>query len=179
MARFLRPLLVMLLALSLPGCGFQAVYGDPTDTDIEIGTYLASTSVVARGSGELGNRLKNNIEDRINPTSEKSLYGRSFILEVAIEAPRTPLGIGRTGTISRYDIMLNSRYTLLDAETRKVLDSGVLRRRASFFNAAEKYASYTAEQDAIDRGIKELGEDYKMRLAAFFAEEYKLSKVAD
>lgn len=167
------------LLLLLPACGFQAIYGKSDDTSIEIGTYLAATTVSARGSGELGNRLKIAVEDRLNPTASSSLYGKAFNLEIRVAAPRTPLGIGRTGEISRYDVTLQSHYVLTDGETREVLDKGIISRRVSFFNADEKFASYVAEQDAIERGINELGEDYKVRLAAYFAEHYKLSIVAD
>lgn len=174
-----RSCVAVALLLFLPACGFQAIYGKSDDTNIEIGTYLASTTVTTRGSGELGNQLKNTIEDRLNPTAATSLYGKAFNLEVRVTAPRTPLGIGRSGAISRYDVTLQSSYVLTDAETREVLDKGVITRRVSFFNADEKFASYAAEKDAIDRGINELGEDYKMRLASYFAEHYKLSVVAD
>ncbi|MBM3617581.1 MAG: hypothetical protein FJX23_03450 [Alphaproteobacteria bacterium] len=176
MSRILAGIALLLL---LPACGFQAIYGKSDDTNIEIGTYLASTTVNTRGSGELGNRLKIAVEDRLNPTAAASLYGKAFNLEIRVTAPRTPLGIGRSGAISRYDVTLQSSYVLSDAETREVLDKGVITRRVSFFNADEKFASYAAEQDAIDRGINELGEDYKIRLAAYFAEHYKLSIVAD
>lgn len=172
--------IVALLALFwFSACGFQPIYGKVEDKHIETGTYLASTTVEATGGSDLDLQLKNIIEDRINPKAESSLYGKSFLLEIQVTAPRTPLGIDRSGSISRYDITLRSTYVLYDAETREVLDKGVLTRRASYVNADEKFAAYSAEQDAIVRGIKELAEDYKMRLASFFAEHYKLSVVAD
>lgn len=174
-----KPFIGLVLLFALSACGFQAIYGQSDDTSIEIGTYLASTTVSASASGELGHRLQISIEDRLNPTASKSLYGKAFNLEVRVSAPRIPVGIDRTGEISRYDVTLQSQYVLTDAETMDVLDKGMITRRVSFFNTDEKFASYAAEQDAVDRGIKELGEDYKVRLAAFFAEHYKLSIVAD
>lgn len=179
MSLYARILALLIASLLLQNCGFQPIYGAVEDDDIEVGTYLASTEVKALGGNSLANDLKIAIEDRINPKAQESLYGRSFQLEVTIRTPRTPLGIGRSGAISRYDITLDSRYRLVDLDTKEELTRGVMQRRVSYFNADEKFAAYTAEQDAIRRGVRELSEDYKMRLSSYFAQYYKLSTVAD
>lgn len=170
---------LLITALLLQGCGFQPVYGEVQDDHIEVGSYLASTEVRAKGGSDLVNQLKMGIEDRINPKAQESLYGPSFQLEITLRTPRTPLGIGRSGAISRYDITLDSRYRLIDLDTKQELTKGVIQRRVSYFNADEKFAAYSAEQDAIRRGVKELAEDYKMRLASYYAQYYKLSTVAE
>src|SRR5690606_30430679 len=157
------------------GCGFTPVYGTNDDYDIEIGTYLASIKVEHhRVSGVLGQQLENALEDRLNPTSKDSLYGTAFRLQFTVVPRQDAAIIEQTGVIQRFNIVLTSNYKLVDAYTGEVLDSGTVRRTASFFNAPEKYAAYVAEKDAVQRALVEMSEDYRLRLASYFAREYKL-----
>lgn len=169
----MRTILVFLLAYLVSGCGFTPVYGTNNDMDIETGTYLSSISL-KQSSGPLGQRLENALEDRLNPDGSGSLYDNAFRLEFTINSKRDAVVIEQDGSIARYNIMLVSSYRLVDTETNEVLDKGQVRRTASFFNAPEKFASYIAEKDAVDRALLELSEDYKLRLAAYFARDYKL-----
>lgn len=159
----------------LASCGFQPLHGTANDYDIEVSTYLASTKVEATGGEQmLAQQLENAVSDRFNPDSSPSLYNTAFRLEINLIQRRQAAIIQQSGVIGRYNVILVSQYKLIDAETRTVLDTGTIRRTASFFNAPEKYAAYIAEKDAVQRALLEMSEDYKMRIAAYFAREYKL-----
>lgn len=173
----MRILALLCLFPLLLACGFTPLHGKTDDLDIEIGTYLASTELRHRGGSEmLGQQLYNAIEDRFNPSSASSLYGKAFRLEFSVAEERNSGVVEQDGSISRFNIDIRSEYRLIDLETNAVLDSGHVRRTASFFNAPEKYASYIAEKDAVQRALIEMSEDYKLRLASFFAREYKLGQ---
>lgn len=71
----------------LAGCGFTPVHGNTSDYAIEVSTYLTSIDLSQR-SGALGQQLENAIEDRLDPNSSGSLYGKSFRLEFSISSKR-------------------------------------------------------------------------------------------
>ncbi len=168
-------ILACTLCLCLAACGFQPMYGDTQDRDIEAGTYLASIEVQPI-AGTLGQRLQIALEDRLDPSSGTSLYGKAFALNVSVRSKRDPVVVEPDGSIPRYNISLISQFRLLDAETGEVLYKGVVRRTASFNVADEKYAAFVAERDPVQRALVEMSEDYVVRLAAYFAQNYKLSK---
>lgn len=171
----MRHLAFLISLFLLASCGFQPLHGNASDYDIEVSTYLASTKVEAvGGDAMLSQQLENAVTDRFNPDSTTSLYDTAFRLEFSLAEQRQAAIVQQTGVIGRYNIILSSKYKLIDAETRAVLDAGTIRRTASFFNAPEKYAAYIAEKDAVQRALLEMSEDYKMRIAAYFAREYKL-----
>jgi hypothetical protein len=161
------------VAWCLAACGFQPIYGTTGDYDIEVGTYLSSIEFSQR-SGVLGQQLQNAMEDRFDPEASGSLYGKSFRLQFGLDSKRDAVVIGQDGSIARYNILLTSPYTLIDIESGAVLDRGTVRRTASFYNAPDKFSAYVAEKNAIDRALTELSEDYKLRMAAYFAQHYKL-----
>lgn len=167
--------LATVMVLVLAGCGFQPLYGSNSDRDIEVSTYLSSIRFSQR-SGALGQRLQNALEDSFNPDASSSLYGKSFRMEFSLESRRDAVVIEQDGAIARFNILLSSPYRLIDDETGEVLDKGTIRRTASFYNAPEKFAAYTAEKDAVERALKELAEDYRLRIAAYFAQHYKLGQ---
>jgi len=164
-----------MICLSLAACGFQPMYGETQDRDIEAGTYLASVAVQPI-SGTLGQRLQIALEDRLDPTSSASLYGKAFALEVNVRSKREPVVVEPDGSIPRYNINLVSKVRLLDSKTGDVLHKGTVQRTASFNVADEKYAAFVAERDAVQRALVEISEDYVVSLAAYFAQNYKLSK---
>lgn len=171
----MRGLVIAFCLLLLSACGFQPVYGNARDLDIEVGTYLASTDVKVSNSRDMSlQKLHNAIEDRLNPTSSASVYGHAFELVINLAQQRSAGVIERNGQILRYNILLTSSYTLRDANTNEVLDTGKLVTTTSFYNADERFAAYVSEQDAVDEAVKQLAEKYRMRLASYFAGEFKL-----
>lgn len=171
----MRAALLALLLLTLSACGFQPLYGKVDDRDIEVGTYLASIKVDGI-PGLSGQQLQMALEDRLNPNAKPSLYGKAFRLSVSLKVRRNPVIVEQDGSIPRYNLNLASSYRLIDENSQEVLDTGVARRVVSFNQADEKFAAYVAEKDALERGLSEMAEDYRMRLAAYFAQHYKLSE---
>lgn len=167
--------LLSLILILVAGCGFQPVYGTVGDRNIEVSTYLASVRLKQK-SGAMGQQLQNQLEDLFSPNSADSLYGEAFRLEFDVDSKRDAVVIEQDGSIARFNILLTSHYKLIDAETGELLDKGTVRRTASFFNAPEKFSAYIAERDAMARALREMAEDYKMRMTAYFAREYKLGQ---
>lgn len=161
---------ILLILLVLSACGFRPIYGDVGDQNIEMASYLTAIEVES-ASGELGNRLKIMVEDQLNPAHEQSVYAGRFKLVMDVKSDSIPLVIRGDGSIDRFSTNLVSSYHLYETASHRLITSGTLRRTASYNNLDEKFASYIAQKDALHHALGELAEDYKLRLAGFFASQ--------
>jgi len=154
---------VVLLAalLALTACGFRPVHGRQYQAEQE--TRLSSVAVVVDNS-RLGQLLKAEIESGANPDYERS--EKLYTLNIALFESNLYLFVNPDGTAGRGDIAFSSNYSLVRTLDRKVMKTGTL-KRVSSYNISETadYATYVSEEDARRRGIIELAQDYKLRLA--------------
>ena len=71
------------------------------------------------------------------------------------------------GTASRGDKVYDSSYTISSLADGKRIATGSIQRTSSYNTSPNAdYASYVSIEDARKRGILELAQDYKFRLAA-------------
>ena len=171
----MQKLLAILCLIGLTACGFQPIYGESSRQENDrIARYFAATDIRTK-SGARGQQLKNALEDQLNPNSIISDIKKHYTLQVEVQVRRDATVIERDGSISRYNVNVSSNYRLRDANGR-TLKKGVVRRTASYNDVNEHFSSYIGEKDAIQRAIKEMSEDYKMQLAAFYAEQIDFSR---
>ncbi|OYW14265.1 MAG: hypothetical protein B7X02_00390, partial [Rhodospirillales bacterium 12-54-5] len=114
-----------------------------------------------------GQLLEAEIKDAINPDYEhhEKIYG----LNIAINSTETRLFINPDGTSTRSDIPLTSSYTLTRLSDGKLLDKGTITRISSYNTSNADYSSYVSLRDAQRRGVMELAQNYKLRLANVLA----------
>lgn len=149
------------------GCGFQPLYGRPDPRATDVPVDLASIRI-APIPERVGQQFQAALEDRINP------YGHpvtpQYELKVTIIPTPQPLGIAQDGTVSRYNLHLDSNFVLTRLSSGEKVLTGNVRRVSGYNNVANAYFSvFIAERDAYNRSVVELAEDYRLRLAAFFA----------
>lgn len=149
------------MLLLLAACGFQPMHGEQSDS---AATLLAGF-VVEAPNDTLGREFKQNLEDRLNPgghVPDKALYK----LVVELTSGVSGVGVARDGTASRYNIVLNSPYTLTRISDGKVIHRGTVRHLASYNNQTNSYFStFISERDATRRGLVELSKMYRQRMA--------------
>ena len=152
------PLASLLLLIS---CGFQPLHSKEYRSELQSG--LSSVAVIVDTSRR-GQLLEAEIIHGINPTFEPA--EKHYTLSIALNEREIPLFINPDGTSSRGDIEYVSRYTLSRKADGVKLQEGVI-RRVSSYNTSESadYASYVSIEDARTRGIVELAEAYKLRIA--------------
>jgi LPS-assembly lipoprotein len=158
-----------LLALFLlTGCGFQPVYGErsqiPADSPIRAGV---SVSVASSDYPQLAQQFEHHLSDIVNP---EGLGGKAptYAMRVQLMVNTVGIGLARDGTAARYNVTLDSNYEIRRAGESDVLVTGQLRNVTSFNNPNNQYFStYISEQDARKRGIEELAEAYRQRLASY------------
>lgn len=158
---FLLPLLPLLLC----GCGFHPLYAkhpaDDTTSKLTAGVKIEPIE------GRSGQILRSNLEDRLNPAGYAS-GNPAYRLNIKLTHNSTPIAVARDGTVARYNVQLTSQYVL----TRNADDKIVARDQIGYVNSYNNltpayYSTYIAEQDAIKRGLIELSELYRQRLAIY------------
>lgn len=169
MQRFLAISLVFFLS----ACGFQPLHGqayretltvDLSSVRVSVtGSSIAVTSksVLPRRYGEL---LKAQIEDKTNPRNAPT--EKRFVLDISFTENDLALFVNPDGTASRGDLNYASTYSLKRLSDNKVVATGAILRVSSYNSSpTADFASYVSIEDARKRGIRELAEDYTLRLA--------------
>lgn len=156
------------LALScslLYGCGFEPVYASKRTTPNTIHTGGVAIDSIPGLSGQ---QFRAGLEDHLNPGGAVPA-NPAYRLNATLSYVTTPIGVARDGTVSRYNIYINSSYVLYRTSDNKRMTSGRLQHVSSYNNVTNAYFStYISEGDALKRGIAELSELYRQRLAAYF-----------
>ena len=153
------PLLLLLLTLS--GCGFTPVHGTHAQSPAAI-QNLAGLEINAP-SGRLGETLKADIEDGINPDYRAGTV--EYRLNITLEQQEISQFINPDGTASRGRIMVTSNYQLVRLADNELISAGTLRRSGSFDSDTQvDYATYISREDARRRAVADLANDYRLRL---------------
>lgn len=158
--------LILAVLFALTACGFEAVHAKRgprvPGSNSTAQSALQSVDVVVDRS-RLGQLLKAELEDQLNPTGERS--AKRYQLRISLKENKGGIFINPDGTSSRNDIRFNSDYRLIPIDGKEDIDTGNI-NRVSSYNLSDQadYATYVAEQDARKRGIVELARAYKLRL---------------
>lgn len=152
-------LLMVLCAVS--ACGFKPVYGKAERA--ELSNQLESIQIETEG-GRLPQLLKAEIEDQMNPDARRA--EKLFIMKIKFTETEMAMFINPDGTSSRGNLQYRSSYTLTRKLDGKLVDSGSLVRTSSYnISDVADYGTYVSRDDARRRGILQLAQDYKLRLA--------------
>lgn len=161
--------LLLLIPLLLAGCGFQPLYGKQSTGSAEVLSGVAIDSI----PGRMGQQFRQNLEDKLNPSGAVPAHP-TYRLTATVQSAATPIGVARDGTVSRYNVYLDSEYALVRISDGTKVSSGKLRHVSSYSNIPNEYFStYMSEADAIKRGITELSEVYRQRLSSYLAKDDK------
>lgn len=154
-------------ALLLAGCGFQPLYGTAS-TGNQIEHALASISV-ADPKTRLDQLIRNEVISSISPPG--SAGSSAYRLEILSEADKFT-SIESTNTEpSRLQYKVNTSYTLYDNQTGKPVHNGKTFSQVSYDRVDAPAANLQALNNAQERAAREIGQDIRIRLAAFFASD--------
>ena len=152
------------LPLLLASCGFTPVYGG-RQSGGGLSEHLAAIEISVP-KDRWTQQLRAEMEDRFNPDARPANV--AYRLEVSLSTKLIPAVVEDDGTISRYHVELVSPYLLKSAADGTELKRGTLRRFTSYNVSEADFASFTSQTDAFRRGVEELAEEYRLRLAAHF-----------
>ena len=94
-----------------------------------------------------------------------------YVLDVRLTLHTEKVGIRKDETATRANLFLDSRFTLRAAADNRVLYEDQVSSINSYNILDQPYPTDVAEADALSRGLRELSEDIKLRLAGYFASE--------
>jgi hypothetical protein len=171
--------LILISMMLLASCGFQPLEGqayrqqlnvdlsslavavEGTGVTIQSTTTTNTNTIVPRRYTEL---LRAEILDQFNPRTERA--EPLFLLKITYGEQQNPRFVNPDGTASRGDIVYDSTYTVTRLSDAKPVASGRLQRISTFNSSpTADYASYVSIEDARKRGLIELAQDYKLRMA--------------
>ncbi len=151
-----------LLAFSLSACGFKPVYGKET----EQGPQLAAIRV-ADIPGRNGQVLRTTLEDLLNP---ENVYSEpQYQLNIKLERALRELGIQDNLRVTRYDVALTAKYSLISLVDGREVTNGVSRIKSSYNRTESEFATFVADEDANQKAAEEMARDIKSRLAVFLS----------
>jgi len=160
---------VLLGALFVPAaCGFQPLYGEQqvATGGLDPVEYLAAIRV-APMPDRPGQQMHNLLRDRLNPRGQP--IRPRYLLVVELGEARENLGIRVDETATRANLTVIARFALRDAGTGDVLYRSDARSTNSFNILSSQFATDVAENDARERGLREVADSIRTRLGIYFS----------
>jgi LPS-assembly lipoprotein len=156
----------LLLLLPLAACGFSPMYGKKNSGSSQLNAGVQIDPI----AGREGQLLRIALEDGLNPGGVVP-HKPAYRLATTLQKTAVAIGVDRDGTVSRYNLYLDSYYRLYRNSDNLVVTTGKIRRVSSYNNLTGAYFStFVSENDAIKQGIREMGEEYRQRLAIYLSD---------
>jgi len=156
---------LLLLGLSLAGCGFQPLYGAHTiHTDADLAGIRVDP--IHERAGQL---LEIALRDGFNPENI-GVEARSVLVVILGESVGD-FAIRSDGTTSRQIYNLTAAFKLTDLKTHKLLLEGHSRSNNSYDVAENEYSVVVARDSAEKRAVRQLSDDIRARVAMFFRQK--------
>lgn len=159
--------LLLCLPFLLAACGFEPLYGKPPITENAPDSRLNAGVKIDSIPGHLGQVFKNHLEDVLNPGGSLP-KAPAYRLVANIGYITVPVSVARNGTVSRYNLNFSSDYVIIRTADEKPVTSGSVSYLSSYNNLTNIYfATYQAQQDALNRGTQALADLYRQRITAW------------
>lgn len=155
---------IFIICLCLAGCGWQAVYHQPSDNT----RHQLAAIDIAPMRDRIGQEIRSALIDRVAPYPNQTPRYR---LIATWQHALTDLGLqsDNTATLKKYTLSID--YTLVDLTTGAVALQDNARASTSYNILESEYANLTAEKDAGARLAIELAEAIRLRLGVYFANQ--------
>ena len=160
MNRVVASALIAAGALTLAGCGFTPLYGDPAVT-----AQLHSVQVTTP-PGRTGQLIREHLDDAL--ARNKGVTSR-YKMELVLSETRYPRGVRVDNVATRYEYVLTANYTVTALPSGTPVKVGTTRVEVTYDSADQPYASISAQQDAQDRAAAEAARKIQLELAAWLA----------
>ena len=158
-------IIALVCSLALSGCGFRPLYGEAEDGSSAFDDL--ETIQIAALPDRTGQQLHNLLRDRINPRGQPNRP--EYVLRITLSEKTEKLAIAQDETATCANLRLSATFTLTLLNSKAVVMKGRSNSANSYNIVDSQYATYVSENDARERALRELSEDIRLRLAAYFA----------
>ncbi|ATQ44821.1 hypothetical protein CSW64_00430 [Caulobacter mirabilis] len=156
-------LALALLTLAAPGlsaCGFTPLYAQPG-----VSSGLSGIETVAP-DGRAGYLLREALDDAL---ARDRALPPIYRLQIDLKQVRTARGRRVDSAASRYELVFQADWKLVDAKTGGVAREGHAETEVSYDRGEQPYAAISASQDAEQRAASELARKIQLQLADWMA----------
>lgn len=140
------PVIALMGAGLMAGCGFTPVYGEQG-----LGSNLSRIAVTTQDD-RLGYRLREQLEDALGWNGTAAPAWR---LQTAVRQERRPLGRRIDDTASRYELTVIADWTLTPVGGGEPV-TGTQTATVTYASADQPYAAIAAQQDGEERAAADL-----------------------
>ena len=159
------------VAAFLGGCsdgnGFRPMYAS-TASNPKLQEKLAGVEIAPINS-KTGQRLRNELifQSTGGGVPAEPVYRLTILTTESVGATL----VNTTGNSASSVYNLDSKFTLIDIKSKKVLLEGTSHARATFDRSQSIYSNVRASDDAANRVAKTMAEELKGRIAAFLSSD--------
>lgn len=173
MKTVLRTAVVLVLTAALSGCGFTPLYGKRgVSSAPEVVDAMATVSIRPLPDRQ-GQKLRQVLREGLQPTGLTRVV---YDLDVSFGQRIEELGIRPDATSSRANLVMVASFSLYEKGERVYGDR--VQSLVSYNILDDQYATVASQADAESRGIRQIGEEIKTRLAVYFRNRLKSTTVA-
>jgi LPS-assembly lipoprotein len=159
-----RTLVLVLAAFAAGACGFQPLYGTRFGGDAPAELAQIRITPIPDRTGQ---QLHNELLTALNPDGrpERPLY----VLTTQLNESLSTIGVKRTGFSTRANLELNASYVLRRINTSDPVFTSQSAITVSYDILDSEFATLMAEKEARTRAARELGQEMRIQLGAFFS----------
>ena len=158
----------VLLLLALSACGFRPIYA--TDGSAAPGADVPSQLhgiLVPAARGRIEQLVYNDLRDRLNPLGVPQRP--RYRLDYAVSVIKQPVAFARDETATRRNVRVSVTFALRDPDGEAVVFAGTARAIAAYNVLRSQYATLAGERSAEARAVREVSDEIRLRLAAYFS----------
>ena len=154
---------IAVFCLAISACGFQPLYSSKGSENI-IADF--SDIQIAPIKDRIGQMLSNELKHLLNPLREP--VNPKYRLIAILSESTYSLAVKKTALATRANLTVSSTHKLVDTQSRVTITSGTNSITVSYNIYSSHYATLSAEKDAKKRAVKELAQDIRLQMGAFF-----------
>ncbi len=154
----------MFVVLLNASCGFVPIYKQ--DTQNQARDYLSRIEVAPIG-GKQGVQLRNRLEEKIY--SARSMQPPRYRLSIELNSSTEAVLIQLDNTPTRHNLKMNATFILSKISTGAHLYAGKAVSVGSYNVVDSEFATIVAEDNAAERGAREISEEILDLLVIFFS----------
>jgi LPS-assembly lipoprotein len=150
----------------LAGCGFKPVYGVNSAGKSPSAVQQFASIEIPVLPNRLGQQLRNMLIDSLHPDGATGDY--RYKLAIGIKEAVVSLGLQQNSTSTRGQVRLTLRYSLIDAESSKVVLTETLRTSTGYNILINQFSTVLSQDDAEAQGLQQIADDMTLHLALYF-----------
>lgn len=153
-------LILLLLSFAVASCGFKPLYKREKN---QVGG-CKNFSVDVKPLDVSGQKLKYNLMDQLNIACIRP--EDNFDITVTTLKSKQNLGVQKNREVTRYNVILESSYSVYDNSAKKTIYTSKSRVSGAFDAQISDYGTYAIEQDTYNKLSEDLAREISLKVAS-------------